>query len=190
MRDFRGQAVNSTPWDEVGDRKRLSTDYPEQYKYRPAISPLTLLNLPSDIRYMIFRLVLCADSIKSHKGSSNRRKNTGRYNTVHGCIDLLNRSYQLLNPGYSSCKFATEAADVFYRQNVFEIDILDVPSFWILKQMPSLKPFDPLSAISRLRLWLNYDGSPTITPHDELTGVLCEERWPASVKLTILLKRV
>jgi hypothetical protein len=33
--------------------------------------------------------------------------------------------------------------------------------------MPSLEPFDPLSAISHLRLRLNCDGLPTITPNHE-----------------------
>ncbi|MCJ1246657.1 hypothetical protein MMC30_003866 [Trapelia coarctata] len=126
---------------------------------------------------MIFRLVvLHAGPIKPRRSCSTKREDAGTYNTVHGCIDLLNCSHQLLNPLYSSRSLAIEAAGVYYSQNVFEINILDVSSFvWTLKHMPSLEPFDPLSAVSRLHLWLNCDGSATMKSHPE-------PRWAAAQK--------
>lgn len=49
------------------------------------------------------------------------------------------RQYLMLSYAGRVIKFATEAAGVFYRQNVFEINILNVPSFiWMLKQLFSM----------------------------------------------------
>ena len=157
------------PGDWFGDGKHLSTDYPEQYEYRATINPLALLNLPSDIRYLIFKLVLLQSGpITPRTSPSTRKEDTKRYHSVHGCTDLLNCSHQLLNPVYSSISLATEAADIFYSQNVFEISLHDFPSFmWTLRHMPSLEAFDPLSTISPLHLWINCDALPTIAPRHE-----------------------
>ena len=85
---------------------------------------------------------------------------------MHDCMNLLNYSYQLLNSDYSFCKFITEAVSIFYCQNVFEINILDVSNFiWMLKQMSFLKSFDSLSVILCLCLWLNCDELSTIASH-------------------------
>jgi hypothetical protein len=43
--------------------------------------------------------------------------------------DMLNQSHQLLNIVYSSVEFAAEAADVFYRQSIFEFNNLYLPCF-------------------------------------------------------------
>lgn len=157
------------PEDLFSDGEHLSTDYPDQCGYRATIKPLALLNFPSDIRYMIFRLVLLhSGPITPRMCPSTRMEDTKRYHSVHGCTDLLNRSHQLLNPLYSSLSLATEAAHIFYSQNVFEISIHDFPSFmWTFRHMPSLEAFDPLSTISSLRLWLNCDAWPTIAPRYE-----------------------
>jgi hypothetical protein len=163
------QRTELPPWGEVDDLERLSTKCPAQYNYQPSISPLALLKLPSDIRYMIFRLAIGPGSIQPTMISPiSLKNNTEKLYTVHGCIDLLNRSHQLLNPLYSSHDLATEAADVFYSQNVFDLNILQFNSFaWTVKHMPSLAPFDPLTAISHLRLWLRADASLAFTPHDD-----------------------
>lgn len=156
--------------NELWHGKRPNAEYPEQYNYDPAINLLELLNVTPDIRYMIFRLVvLHRGSIKPYMSPSLAREKGENCNTVHGCIDLLNRSHQLLNPLYSSRSLAIEAAGVFYSQNIFEVNILDISRFiWTVKHMPSLEPFDPLSTIDRLRLWLNCDASPaTVKPHPE-----------------------
>lgn len=118
---------------------------------------------------MIFRLVLLQSSpITPRMCPSTRKEDTKRYHSVHGCTELLNCSHQLLNPLYSSLSLATEAADIFYSQNVFEISIHDFPSFmWTLRHMPSLWAFDPLSTISPLRPWVNCDAWPTIAPRYE-----------------------
>ncbi|ERF69647.1 hypothetical protein EPUS_03639 [Endocarpon pusillum Z07020] len=158
-----------TPWDLFSHGKPLSIDYPGQCGYRATINPLALLYLPSDIRYMISRLVLLQSGpITPRTCPSTRKEDTKRYHSVHGCTDLLNYSHQLLNPVYSSLSLATEAADIFYRQNVFEISIHDFPSFmWTLRHMPSLGAFDTLSTLSPLRLWVNCDAWPTIAPRYE-----------------------
>lgn len=41
----------------------LDNEYSKQWNYRPDMSPLALLQLPFQIRYMIFRLLLHKDSI-------------------------------------------------------------------------------------------------------------------------------
>lgn len=155
--------------DQIDQDYFLNTEYPLQYTYRTNIKPLALLDLPSQIRYMIFRLLLLQDTIIFDAKWKYRPEKAERYNTVHGCIYLLNISHQLLNPVYSSRELATEAADVFYRQNVFQINILELPSFvWTLKHMPSVGPLIPLSTTSRLRLCLNCDRTLEDTIRDEL----------------------
>ena len=69
------------------------------------------------------------DKLQTRPFSRDRQENAGRYNTLHGCIDMLNLSHQLLNPIYFPRELATEAANVFYRQNVFEFNVLSLPSF-------------------------------------------------------------
>jgi hypothetical protein len=127
---------------------------------------LELLNLPAEIRYMIWkRIFLQSSPIVPCTSSFVRPKVVGKYHSVHGCIQLLNLSHQLLNPSYSSKELAMEAAHVFYSQNVFEMNVFEFPSFlWTIKHMPSLDPFDPLPSISSLRLWLHCDGSSSYPP--------------------------
>lgn len=130
------------------------------------MKPLALLDLPEQIRYIVFGLLLRHNSIILDMKRKDRVKDD--LNSVHGCIGMLNLSHQLLNPAYSSLQLAQEAAYVFYAQNVFQVNILDLPSFmWILTHMPSIGSFDPLSAITRLRLCLNCDRTRADTIRDE-----------------------
>ena len=163
--------------------------YPHQCNYRPTISPLKLLYLSNEIRYMIFKFLLHYSSIKVYPKLEGRLLCAKKYYTVHGCVDLLNFSHQLLNPAYSSSELATEAADIFYKQNIFDVNILNLPSFiWTLKHMPSIgpcdssiRPFDPLLAISHLRLYLNCDGTLVYTSRDEDTPII-EHEWSDTEK--------
>ena len=130
---------------------------------------------------MIFKFLLHYSSIKVHPKWESRLCAKKDY-TVHGCVDLLNLSQQLLNPAYSSHELVTEAADIFYKQKIFDVNILNLPSFiWTLKHMPSIGPFDPLSAISHLRLYLNCDGTLVYTSRDENTPII-EYEWSDTEK--------
>ena len=147
------------PWLEALQKRPLNDKYPEQSNLVSTINIRTLLDLPPEIRYMIFKSLLLKHIVRLGQKWECRVKVTKKFRTVHGCVRILNLSHQLLNPVYSSHQLALEAADVFYRQNCFEIDIFTIHSFiWTLKNMPSLDPFDPFLAISRLRLHINCGG--------------------------------
>lgn len=141
------------------EKKPLKTEYPEQCcNYEPTLN-LDLSRFPFDIRYMIFKQALVNGSVAISREWKKRVKENEGYDTVRNCVEILDLSHQLLNPGYSSRQLAMEAAEVFYRLNHFEIDIFFVRSFiWTLKHMPSLKPVDPLSTVSHLRLHINCGG--------------------------------
>jgi hypothetical protein len=67
--------------------------------------------LPTEIRVTIYKLTLCRNSIRPRL--CGRLDTIPRYHTVHGCIDMLHYSHQLLNPIYSYPEVAVEAASVF-----------------------------------------------------------------------------
>jgi hypothetical protein len=136
----------------------LDSEYRTHVSPTHRLQPAELLKLPFDIRYCIFQQLFPPGTDDPWCGVWKDAVDDLRpYVSVRECTALLNRSYQALNPAHA-LDIAREAAEAFYRQKRFCLNLFDVHKFiWVLSQMNG--PLDPRSMIKHVSLCIVSDKS-------------------------------
>jgi hypothetical protein len=153
----------------------FDSEYPMSVSPNHRLEPAELLKLHFDIRYCIFQYLFLSRPDDPWCGVWKEAVEQLRpYVSVRECTLMLNRSYQLLNPAHAPLSIAREAAEVFYGQTKFSLNLFDIRKFiWVLSQMNG--PLDPRSMIKHVSLCVVGDNTHACVHSDAATR--CCYEW-------------